>query len=107
MFNYDEVFSYFLVLSKTYKNCILHMPDGVEIKVSFKIVLKHPVKNQNIGGFTEIIGVEFIDMTQSTESTISYYVREIERQHIALREIENVSESNTSQNSTENLPKIP
>jgi len=97
MFNHDEAFSYFLVLHKTYKNCTLHMPDGVEIQVSLKIVLKHHIEHHNTGKFNEIIGVEFIDMTQSVESSVSYYVREIERQHIALRELESVLESNVSQ----------
>ena len=82
--NHDHEFSYFLSPSTVYKNCTIHMPDGDEIKVSFKIMLQHRVESHHIVGFNEIIGVEFTNMTQAVESTISYYVREIERQRIAL-----------------------
>ncbi len=95
MFNHSKAFSYFLVLHKVYKNCTLHMPNNVEIKISFKIVLKHRLKN-NTGEFSEIIGVEFIGITQSIESDISYYVREIERQLITSREVESVLEPSES-----------
>jgi thiol peroxidase len=82
MMNHDHEFSYFLTPNTIYKNCTIHMPDGEEIKVSLKIMLQHRVENPHIVGFNEIIGVEFIDMTQAVESAISYYVREIERQRI-------------------------
>jgi hypothetical protein len=84
MFNHDEAFSYFLVPNTIYKDCSIHVLDYDEVKVSFRIVLKHRIGNYNLGGFNEIIGVEFINMTQAIESTISYYVREIERRQISL-----------------------
>lgn len=85
MMNHDHEFSYFLTPSTIYKNCTIHMPDGEEIKVSFRIMLQHRVESHLIVSFNEVIGVEFINMTQAVESAISYYVREIERQRIALK----------------------
>lgn len=84
LFNYDEAFSYFLTPNTIYKNCIIHMPDNAKIKVSCKIVLKKRVEHNIEGKFSEIVAVEFINMTQAIESTVSYYVREIERQRISL-----------------------
>jgi hypothetical protein len=85
MMNHDHEFSYFLAPQTVYKNCTIHMPDGDEIRVSFKIMLQHRVESHHIVGFNEIIGVEFINMTQAVESAISYYVLAIERQRIALQ----------------------
>lgn len=84
MFNHDHEFSYFLTPHTIYKDCIIHMPDNVEVKVSFKIMLKKMIEHSTKGGCNEVIAVEFINMTQALESTISYYVREIERQRISL-----------------------
>lgn len=85
MFNYDEEFSYFLTRNTTYHNCVIHLSDQAEIKVAFKIVSKHSIGNKNIVGLKEIIGVEFINMTQAIESTISFFVKEIERKQLSER----------------------
>lgn len=103
MFNNDEEFSVFLELHTVCKNCKIYLSNNSEINVSFKIVSKHPIEKKDIGDFcakcpikgctpescvvNDIVGVEFINLTNATESTISYFVKEIERKRLSDRSI--------------------
>ena len=80
MTNYNEAFSFFLMPNTIYENCTLIMPGHGEVSVSFEIMMKRRVETRKIGEFAELVGIKFIKLKQSVESSILRYIQDLERQ---------------------------
>lgn len=80
MTNINEAFSSFLTRGTIYENMNLILPGFGEVLVSFEIMMKRQLDGHKVGEFAELVGVKFINMKQSSESTVLRYVQEIERQ---------------------------
>ena len=77
MSNHTEDFSYFLTRNTVYENSILIMPGFGEVGIAFEIMMKRKVESHKAGEFAELVGVKFLNLRQSTESTILSYIKEI------------------------------
>jgi c-di-GMP-binding flagellar brake protein YcgR len=84
MKNYNPAFSYFLTPELIYENCALIMPGHGEVNVSFEIMMQRPLETQKVGAFAELLGVKFIELKHSVESTVLRYIQDLERQRAAL-----------------------
>lgn len=62
MLNHDEEFSYFLTPDKIYNDCKIITSDREEITVTFKIMTKRHIENNDNHKFSELIGLRFIDI---------------------------------------------
>lgn len=78
--NHREEFSFFLTRGTIFENVNLIMPDFGEVSVSFEIMMKRKIESHKIGEFAELVGVKFMKMKQSAESSVLRYIQEIERQ---------------------------
>ena len=56
------------------------MPGHCEVSVSFEIMMKRRVETRKIGEFAELVGIKFIKLKQSVESSILRYIQDLERQ---------------------------
>ncbi len=82
--NQDEEFSCFLRPHTTYKNCTIFIPNYGEATVNFKLMSKHKTEHDKTGELHELVGILFVNMTQSAEHDISCYTQELERQRISM-----------------------
>ena len=78
--NHKEEFSFFLTKGTIYENVNLIMPGFGEVSVSFEIMMKRHIEAHKVGEFAELVGVKFMKMKQSSESSVLRYIQEIERQ---------------------------
>jgi c-di-GMP-binding flagellar brake protein YcgR len=78
--NHKEEFSSFLTKGTVYENTMLVMPDFGEVPISFEIMMKRHIEAHKVGEFAELIGVKFLNMKPSTESSVLRYIQDIERQ---------------------------
>lgn len=78
--NQREEFSFFLTKGTIFEDVNLIMPNFGEVLVSFEIMMKRHIEAHKIGEFAELVGVKFIKMKQSSESSVLRYIQEIERQ---------------------------
>jgi c-di-GMP-binding flagellar brake protein YcgR len=85
LINIDPEFSYYLPVCAFHRERLLHLPH-VNIEVSFKVVTINSMvgsvldPNPNANEFEDHIGIEFLDLHESTEGAILRYVQDIERQ---------------------------
>jgi hypothetical protein len=82
--NQDEEFSYFLRPHTTYKNCTIFIPNYGKAIVTLKLMSKHKIEYDKASELHELIGILFVNMTQSAEHDISCYTQELERQRISM-----------------------
>ena len=85
LINIDPEFSYYLPVGAFHRERLLHLPH-INIDVSFKVITVHSMvgsvldPNPNANEFEDHIGIEFLDLHESTEGAILRYVQDIERQ---------------------------
>ncbi len=80
MTNHSEDFSYFLTRNTLCENSTFIMPGFGSVEVTFEIMMKRKIEAHKAGEFAELVGVKFLKLKQSTESTILRYIQELERQ---------------------------
>jgi len=80
MKNFHEEFSFFLTRGTIYEKVNLVMPGFGTVEVGFEIMMKRQIETHKVGEFAELVGVKFLAMRQSAESSVLRYIQEIERQ---------------------------
>lgn len=80
MRNHSEDFSFFLNRGTICEDCTLIMPEHGEVNVSLQIMMKREVEFHKAGEFSELVGVQFLNLKQSSETLILRYIQDLERQ---------------------------
>lgn len=80
MKNFNEEFSFFFTRGTIYEKVNLVLPNFGTVEVGFEVMMKRQIDAHKMGDFAELIGVKFLPMRQSAESTVLRYIQEIERQ---------------------------
>ena len=79
--NSSEEASSFLIPGAIYENCVLTMPGNGKVTATLKIMMKRTIEARKItAGFSELVGIKFIDLKQTEESMVLRYIQDVERQ---------------------------
>lgn len=57
------------------------MPGNGKVTATLKIMMKRTIEARKItAGFSELVGIKFIDLKQTEESMVLRYIQDVERQ---------------------------
>ena len=81
LMNHVQNYSHFLPVNRTYKNCVLELPDHGECIIDMEIMMQSELEetDDKTVDFSQFVGMKFLDVSQVVESKIFRYIQAVDR----------------------------